>query len=75
MSATAAAFEPRPAPCGHTRGGERYVTEDHQGLVTEELRYSCGCRSTREEFHDGSVHRMVVHHRGRVLADEEFRGE
>jgi hypothetical protein len=38
-------------------------------------RYSCGCRSTREEFHDGSVHRMVVHHSGKVLADEEWRGE
>jgi hypothetical protein len=51
------------------------MTEDHAGLVTEELRYSCGCRSTREEFHDGSVHRMVVHHNGKVLADEEWRGE
>jgi hypothetical protein len=51
------------------------VTEDHEGLVTEDLRYSCGCRSTREEFHDGSVHRMVVHHSGKVLADEEWRGE
>ena len=26
------------------------MTEDHQGLVTEDLVYSCGCRSTREEF-------------------------
>jgi hypothetical protein len=75
MSATAAVFEPRLAPCGHTRGGEQYVTEDHQGLVTEDLRYSCGCRASREEFHDGSVHRMVVHHSGKVLADEEWRGE
>ena len=75
MSATATTFEPRLAPCGLTRGGEQYVTEDHQGLVTEDRRYSCGCRSTREEFHDGSCHRMVVHHNGRVLADEELRGE
>ena len=51
------------------------MTEDHEGLVTEDLRYSCGCRSTREEFHDGSCHRMVVHHNGKVLADEELRGE
>ena len=55
--------------------GERTVTEDEQGLVTEELTYSCGCRSTKEEFHDGSVHRMVVNHRGKVLVDEELRGE
>jgi hypothetical protein len=75
VSATAAAFEPRLAPCGRMHAGEQFVTEDHEGLVTEDLRYSCGCRSTREEFHDGSVHHMVVHHSGKVLADEELRGE
>ena len=75
VSATATAFEPRLAPCGHRHGGERFLTEDHEGLVTEELRYACGCRSSREEFHDGSFHSMVVHHNGRVLADEELRGE
>ena len=63
------------APCGHAHDGERMVTEDLQGLVTEDLSYSCGCQSHREEFHDGSVHRTVVHHRGRVLVDEELRGE
>ena len=26
-------------------------------------------------FHDGSVSRRVVHHNGRVLVHEEFRGE
>ena len=51
------------------------MTEDLQGLLTEELRFDCGCRTTREEFHDGSVHRMVVNHRHKVLVDEEFRGE
>jgi hypothetical protein len=75
VSGIAATFEPRLAPCGRRYGGERYVTEDHQGLVTEELRYSCGCRSAREEFHDGSFHHMDVHHSGKVLADEEWRGE
>jgi hypothetical protein len=75
VSGVATTFEPRPAPCGRTYGGEQFLTEDHQGLVTEDLQFSCGCRSTREEFHDGSVHRMVVHHNGRVLADEEWRGE
>ena len=69
------AFEPRLAPCGHTHGGEQYVSDDQQGMICAEQRYSCGCRSSREEFHDGSVHRMVVHHSGRVLADEEWRGE
>jgi hypothetical protein len=75
MSATAAAFGPRLAPCGRTHGGEQFLTEDRAGLVTEDLRFTCGCRSSREEFHDGSVHRMVVHHSGKVLADEEWRGE
>ena len=51
------------------------MTEDLQGLVTEEVSYTCGCRSTKEEFHDGSVHLLVVHHRGKVLVDEELRGE
>ena len=31
--------------------------------------------ATAREFHDGSVHHMVVDHRGKVLVDEEFRGE
>ena len=75
MSGAATAFEPRLAPCGHTHGGERYLTDDHEGLVTEDLRFSCGCRSEREEFHDGSVHLMVVNHHGKVLVDEELRGE
>ena len=29
----------------------------------------------REEYHDGSVHRQVVDHHGKVLVDEELRGE
>jgi hypothetical protein len=75
MTATISQFEPVLAPCGKRRGGERFITEDLQGLVTEDLRYSCGCRSTKEEFHDGSVHRMIVDHHGRILLDEELRGE
>ena len=75
MTATIPTFEARVAPCGKQRGGEQYVAEDMQGLVTEQLRFDCGCKSFREEFHDGSVHHMVVNHHGRVLVDEEFRGE
>ncbi|MFN2537172.1 MAG: hypothetical protein ABR549_03340 [Mycobacteriales bacterium] len=51
------------------------MTEDQQGLVTEETTFSCGCVSTHEEFHDGSYHRMTVNHHGKVLVDEELRGE
>ena len=75
MTATVSRFEPAIAPCGHRHDGERTVTEDQQGLVTEDLSYSCGCQSHREEFHDGSVHHLVVNHHGKVLVDEEFRGE
>jgi len=39
------------------------------------VNYSCGCQSHREEFHDGSVHLMTVNHHGKVLVDEELRGE
>ena len=51
------------------------MTEDLQGLITEELRFACGCTTAKEEFHDGSVHRLVVDHHGKVLVDEELRGE
>ena len=75
MTATIGRFEARLAPCGKAKDGDSYVTEDDQGLITEELAYACGCKTSREEFHDGSVHRLVVDHRGHVLADEELRGE
>ncbi len=75
MTSTISRFEATLAPCGHEHDGERCVNEDDQGLVTEEVNFSCGCRTTREEYHDGSVHHMVVNHRHKVLVDEEFRGE
>jgi hypothetical protein len=75
MTSTISRFDARIAPCGRRYDGERYQSEDMQGLVTEEIRFSCGCRVTKEEFHDGSVHRMVVQHDGKVLVDEEIRGE
>jgi hypothetical protein len=75
MTTTVSRFEAQAAPCGHLRAGEQVATADLQGLVTEELRYDCGCSRAREEFHDGSVHLMARHHNGRVLMDEELRGE
>ena len=60
MTSTIGRFEPGPRRAGKRPDGEQFVTEDQQGLVTEDLRFACGCRSTKEEFHDGSVHRMVV---------------
>ncbi len=75
MTATISRFEATLAPCGKLRDGVRSRTEDDQGLTTEELSYSCGCCATKEEYHDGSVHRMVVDHHRKVLVDEELRGE
>jgi hypothetical protein len=75
VTATISRFEAKLAPCGKLRDGERSLTEDQQGLNTEELAFSCGCRTSKEEFHDGSVHRMVVDHHRKVLLDEELRGE
>lgn len=75
MTATISRFDAKLAPCGKSHDGERMTTEDQQGLLTEDLTFSCGCQSHREEFHDGSVHLMVVNHRGKVLVDEELRGE
>ena len=75
MTGESSTFEARLAPCGTLHGGERFFTDDLSGLATEELRYSCGCRNARVEFHDGSVHHRVVRHDGKVLVDEEIHGE
>ena len=74
MSSTITRFEPTRA-LRHRSDGEQHVTEDQQGLVTRDLRFDCGCQTHHEEFHDGSVHNQIVNHRGRVLVDEELRGE
>jgi hypothetical protein len=55
--------------------GQQLMTEDQQGLTTLDVNFSCGCQTHREEYHDGSVHSMIVNHRGKVLVDEELRGE
>ena len=75
MTTTVTRVDSVLAPCRRLRDVERTTTEDLQGLVTEDVTYSCGCISHREEFHDGSVHHLVVHHRGKVMVDEELRGE
>ncbi len=75
MTSTAKRFEARTAPCGRVQDGDELVTEDLQGLATRDLRFACGCQTHHEEFHDGSVHNQVVNHHGRVVLDEELRGE
>jgi hypothetical protein len=75
VTATISRFDATAAPCGKHKPGERCHDEDDEGLVTEEITFECGCKVTREEFHDGSFHTMTVDHHGKVLADVELRGE
>ena len=73
--ATRTSFTGERAPCGKVTDGVRYTDRDDDGMVVEHLHYTCGCQDLRDAFHDGSVHTRVVHHKGRVLVDEELRGE
>jgi len=75
MTSTTTRFDPRLTPCGRHAGGEQSLTEDQQGLMTRDLSFDCGCQTHHEEFHDGSVHNQVVNHHGKVILDEELRGE
>lgn len=75
MTSTITRFQAKPAPCGRICDGEQFATEDQQGLITRDVRFDCGCQTHHEEFHDGSVHNSVVNHHGKVLVDEELRGE
>jgi hypothetical protein len=75
MTATSTRFTSQRAPCGRLVDGEHGEYRDDQGLITDEYRYACGCRNTRQEYHDGSVEHLVVRHDGKVLVDEEIHGE
>jgi membrane-bound inhibitor of C-type lysozyme len=68
-------FQSQQAPCGQVVNGESYQDQDEEVLVTDELDYSCGCRTIRHEYHDGSVSAKVVRHDGRVLVDELLSAE
>jgi hypothetical protein len=73
--ATTTPFTSEKAPCGSIVDGEHFRDQDDDGLVIDHLHYACGCQSVRNEFHDGSVHHRVVHHNGRVVADEREQGQ
>jgi hypothetical protein len=73
--ATRTSFTGETAPCGRLMDGVRYSDQDDEGMVVEHLHYACGCQNLRDDFHDGSTHRRLIHHNGKVLVDEELRGE
>lgn len=70
MVGTRMRFTSQQAPCGKTVDGDNYRDEDAQGLYIDDQYYSCGCRRTRQEYHDGSYHAAAVRHDGKVLMDE-----
>ena len=73
--ATRTSFTGETAPCGRVVDGVRFSDRDDDGMLVEHLHYACGCSDFRDAFHDGSVHSRVTHHKGKVLVDEELRGE
>lgn len=70
MTTTSTRMKSVQAPCGRTVTAEHYEAQDDQGLVMDNVDYACGCQSTRQEYHDGSIYRTVVRHDGHVLVDE-----
>jgi hypothetical protein len=60
-------FAAEPAPCGKTIDGEFYRDDDGEGLVIHVQYFSCGCRRTRREYHDGSVTMSEIKHGGKVI--------
>ncbi|MQA06404.1 MAG: hypothetical protein GEV07_28035 [Streptosporangiales bacterium] len=63
-------FSGRRAPCGRSSDGEHYETQDGQGLASDQLLFDCGCKVSRDEFHDGTLEHAVVRHDGKLLEHE-----
>ena len=73
MSVTS--FNGQRAPCGRIVDGERHEDRDEECLLTDDMYFACGCRTTSHEYHDGSVRRRVSRHDGTVLVDELLAAE
>lgn len=67
MTITSTRFTSQKAPCGRLQAGERREFRDERGLITDEMLFACGCRKSREEYHDGSVEFDAVRHDGKPL--------
>lgn len=68
--ATTTRFRKELAPCGRVTEGDHYRDQDDDGLIIDRMSYACGCRSTRHEYHDGSISRRVIRHDGNVILNE-----
>lgn len=74
MTVMRARFTERAAPCGQLTAGEHFEARDDQGMSSDETLFDCGCKISREEYHDGSVEHTVIRHDGKLL-DHETIGE
>jgi hypothetical protein len=70
-----ATFAAELAPCGKILGGELYRDDDGEGLVVHVQQYTCGCRRTRHEYHDGTVTTSSIRHGRRHKLISEERSE
>lgn len=70
MVGTKVPFTAQQAPCGRTVDGAHYLDDDGDGLVIRDEYYSCGCRSIRHEFHDGSIQVRSIRHDGKPVKGE-----
>jgi hypothetical protein len=70
MVVTTTHFTKQKAPCGHPADGDHHVEADDDGLLYDDLKYSCGCREIRHIYHDGSTRIRTIRHDGKVLMDE-----
>lgn len=70
MLRTTSEFTAKRSPCGKVADGRRHREDDDEGLVIDDLTFTCGCRQSRHMFHDGSVRIRTVRHDGKVLIDE-----
>lgn len=69
MVGTRTRFPAELAPCGKTVDGEYYREDDGEGFVIFDKYYSCGCRRTRHEYHDGSMSTTETKHRRKATSE------
>ena len=63
-------FTAELAPCGKMHDGTRHEENDDEGLLRDDQKFSCGCRTIRHVYHDGTVRIRSIRHDGKVLRNE-----
>lgn len=58
------------APCGRTVEAYELADDDDFGMIIRSYRYTCGCRTVRREYHDGSVSERTVRHNGKKITSK-----